>query len=68
MWCGLFISPQFLHSLYALAGKASWDRRILRRDLEVFFLGTAIVLLAKNAKKLKSPKRVFWRYVRKGAT
>jgi branched-chain amino acid transport system substrate-binding protein len=42
MWCGRFISPQLGHSAKAARGNAWCERRMLRRDFEVRFLGTAI--------------------------
>ena len=50
MWCGNFNSPQFAHSPKALGLKAWWERRWLRRDLEIFFFGTAIAKLPKSRK------------------
>jgi hypothetical protein len=42
LW-GAFGSPHALHRLVALWGIASWARRMSRRDLLVFFFGTAIL-------------------------
>ena len=41
-WCGRFNSPQFGHSAY-VAGASRWcERRMFRREGEVFLLGTAM--------------------------
>src|SRR3954447_6189260 len=41
-WCGRFSSPVSLSSTKELAPSAWCDRRMLRRDGEVFLLGTAM--------------------------
>jgi hypothetical protein len=47
-WCGRFNSPQFGHSTAPTAVSAWCERRMLRRDFEVFFLGTAMTETQPN--------------------
>lgn len=42
MWCGRFSSPQLEHSFGFAAVSESWERRLLRRDLDTLFCWTAI--------------------------
>ncbi len=42
MWCGRFSSPQLVHSFGFAAESESWERRLLRRDLDTLFCWTAM--------------------------
>src|ERR1700743_1544111 len=54
-WCGRRSSPVSLSSMKLLAPRAWCERRMLRREGEVFRLGTAIVI-SRRVKRLRPPE------------
>jgi len=59
MWCGLAMAPQFGQTCEPTGVRKSCERRILRREREVFFFGVGISLssvfpLLKKIERAKS--------------